>query len=185
MHPVATSFGAAPRSNGCNAVLPLALKQCCHETGYHDIGPVRALPSRHRAAAAAIALVCLYIILYIPATPENAVFWLGTARRDVRRFPAAARREAGHQLHRVQRGLMPDDWKAMPTVGSGVYEIRIRAAGEHRVCYVAGFADGIYVLHAFEKKTQRTSRADIWLARERLRQLLNWRRLPRHAKESP
>jgi phage-related protein len=79
---------------------------------------------------------------------------------------------------------MPDDWKAMPTIGIGVFEIRIRAEREHRVCYVARFREGIYVLHAFEKKTQRTSHADVRLARDRLRRMLEERRLTLHEKES-
>ena len=79
---------------------------------------------------------------------------------------------------------MPDDWKAMPAVGTGVFEIRIHATREHRVCYLARFREGIYVLHAFEKNTQRTSQADVRLARDRLRQMLKERRLTLHEKES-
>jgi phage-related protein len=71
----------------------------------------------------------------------------------------------------VQNGLEPVDWKAMPQVGPGVREIRIHILGEWRVLYVANFKDAIYVLHAFGKKTQKTARTDIELARERLRQI--------------
>ena len=70
----------------------------------------------------------------------------------------------------VQVGRDPDDWKAMPTVGSGVREIRVRdEAGAFRVIYVARFEDAVYVLHAFQKKTRQTSRADLELARARYR----------------
>ena len=69
-------------------------------------------------------------------------------------FPDQARRVAGHQLHVVQQGLEPDDWKPMPTVGPGVAELRIRTGVEHRVFYVAKFAEAIYVLHAFEKRSR-------------------------------
>lgn len=104
------------------------------------------------------------------------LYWAGSSLSDLRHFPEDARRDAGHQLHLVQLGLQPDDWKPMPTVGSGVYEIRIHTAQEHRVFYVAKFAEGVYVLHAFEKKTRRTARADIELGQQRFREVLAERR---------
>jgi phage-related protein len=92
---------------------------------------------------------------------------------DLREFPPTARREAGHQLDQVQRGREPDDWKPITTVGPGVSEIRIRdESGAFRVLYVAKFADAIYVLHCFQKKTQKTSKADVELACTRYRELL-------------
>jgi len=97
----------------------------------------------------------------------------GSALDDLRAFPRAARREAGYQLDQVQRGREPDDWKPMNTVGQGVREIRIRdAAGAFRVLYVAKFEDAVYVLHCFQKKTQKTRKADLDLAGERYRDLL-------------
>jgi phage-related protein len=97
----------------------------------------------------------------------------GSALDDLRAFPQAARREAGYQLDQVQRGREPDDWKPMNTVGQGVREIRIRdAAGAFRVLYVAKFEDAVYVLHCFQKKTQKTRKADLDLAGQRYRDLL-------------
>jgi phage-related protein len=58
----------------------------------------------------------------------------GSALDDLRAFPQAARREAGHQLDQVQHGREPDDWKPMNTVGRGVREIRIHDAAEHSEC---------------------------------------------------
>jgi phage-related protein len=96
-------------------------------------------------------------------------------------FPALARRLAGFQLRRVQRGLDPADWKPMQTVGSGVREIRIHIAGAHRVFYVATTAEAIYVLHAFEKKTRKTSSQDLEIGRDRFRALEKLRQ--RHGKD--
>ena len=79
-----------------------------------------------------------------------------------------AKREAGYQLYRVQCGQMPTDWRAMRSVGQGVYEIRIRAGRNYRVFYIAAFEEAVYVLHAFEKKTQKTRVADIELGKQRL-----------------
>jgi phage-related protein len=103
--------------------------------------------------------------------PAKPLLWLGSSRRDLRVFPALARRLAGFQLRRVQHGLDPDDWKPMQTVGPGVREIRIHVAGAHRVFYLATRAEAIYVLHAFEKKTQKTSAQDLRICRDRLRAL--------------
>jgi len=58
----------------------------------------------------------------------------------------------------------------MPTVGAGAYEIRVRdESGAYRAIYVAKFETAVYVLHAFQKKSQRTARMDIELARARYR----------------
>ena len=103
--------------------------------------------------------------------PDKPLVLLGNSRRDLRGFPARARRLTGFQLRRVQQGLEPDDWKPMPTVGPGVREIRIHVEGAHRVFYVAARAEAIYVLHAFEKKTQKTSARDLQIGRDRFRAL--------------
>lgn len=97
----------------------------------------------------------------------------GSALEDLRAFPLAARRDAGYQLDRIQNGHEPDDCKPMRTVGPGVKEIRIRDSNAaFRIIYVAKFADAIYVLHCFQKKTQKTSQADRDLAVRRYRDLL-------------
>jgi phage-related protein len=104
---------------------------------------------------------------------SKPVEFRGSALEDLRAFPEAARREAGYQLDQIQRGREPDDWKPMNAVGRGVREIRIRdAAGAFRVLYVAKFDDAVYVLHCFQKKTQKTSKTDMSLATQRYRDLL-------------
>ncbi len=89
------------------------------------------------------------------------IVFLGSSLESIRDFPAAVKREAGYQLDKVQRGGAPKDWKAMPNIGPGVREIRIRIGGTWRVVYVAHRDEAIYVLHAFHKKTQRTSKRDV------------------------
>ena len=70
----------------------------------------------------------------------------------------------------VQVGRDPGDWKPMSTVGAGACEIRVRDdTGAFRVIYVARFEDAVYVLHAFQKKSRKTSRSDLYLARKRYR----------------
>ena len=64
----------------------------------------------------------------------------------------------------------------MPSVGAGVREIRIRVGRAFRVLYVTKFADAVFVLHAFEKKTPKTPERDIALAKQRLAELIRTRR---------
>jgi len=106
------------------------------------------------------------------ADPKPVEF-RGSSLDDLRAFPLAARREAGHQLDQVQNGHEPDDWKPMNSVGQGVKEIRIRdAAGAFRIVYIAKLADVVYVLHCFQKKTEKTAKSDVDLAAKRYRELL-------------
>jgi phage-related protein len=102
--------------------------------------------------------------------------WLATSLDDVRAMPIEVQKLLGRQLLRVQLGLEPTDWKPMGTVGPGVSEIRIRTGRAHRVFYVSRFAEAVYVLHAFEKKSQRTDKRDLELGATRYRQLLTRRR---------
>ena len=98
----------------------------------------------------------------------KAAYFVGTAHADLAGFPESARRRAGHELFMVQLGREPADFKPMPSIGPGTYEIRIRdTAGAFRVIYVAKFADAVYVLHAFQKKTRATTQTDIDLAKQR------------------
>jgi len=93
------------------------------------------------------------------------VIFLGDSRGRIRDFAPPARQEAGFQLRRVQNGLDPLDWKPIKSVGPGVREIRVRVtAGAFRVMYVATFAEAVYVLHAFQKKTRTTDKRDLNLA---------------------
>jgi phage-related protein len=99
---------------------------------------------------------------------EKPLAFVGSSRLDLRAFPPDARRRAGFELHQVQQGLAPSDSKPMKLVGPGVLEIRIHTEREHRVFYVAKFEEAVYVLHAFEKKTQKTPKRDIDMGRARL-----------------
>ena len=103
----------------------------------------------------------------------KVIKFCGGALDDLRAFPSSARRDAGYELDKVQNGRNPRDWKPMNTVGAGVKEIRIRDANSaFRVLYVAKFAETVYVLHCFQKKTQATSKTDLDLAASRYRDLV-------------
>jgi phage-related protein len=106
---------------------------------------------------------------------DKQIRWLGSSLNDLKNFPDAARKKAGFQLRAVQSGDTPSDFKPMPTVGLGVEEIRIRTEDAYRIFYVARFAEAVYVLHAFQKKTQKTSKLDIEIGQKRYQQMLLYR----------
>lgn len=99
------------------------------------------------------------------------LYFVGSSESDLAAFPTQARRAAGFELWQVQSGHMPSDFKPMLGVGPGTYEVRIHVEGEWRVIYVAKLKNAVYVLHAFQKKTQQTRQDDIELARKRYRQV--------------
>jgi phage-related protein len=101
------------------------------------------------------------------------VRFLGDSLQCLRDFPKGVRHDAGYQLAKVQRGDQPDDFKPMPAIGKGVEEIRVLdSTGAYRVIYMARRPEAVYVLHAFQKKTQATPKNDLQIAKRRLRQLL-------------
>lgn len=95
--------------------------------------------------------------------------FIGNSLDSLKRFPANAKREAGFELSQIQLGLEPGDWKNMSVIGKGVKEIRINDRGAFRVIYVIQKNETLYVLHAFQKKSRKTARQDIELARTRLK----------------
>ncbi len=97
------------------------------------------------------------------------IVWMGSSFDDLRQFPEDVRRDAGFQLYRLQSGLEAADWKAMPQLGRGVEEIRLRHfSGAYRVIYLARFAEAIYVLHCFNKKDAAYRRTRKQIVRSRL-----------------
>src|SRR5260370_10523279 len=85
------------------------------------------------------------------------VRFLGDSLKCLRGFPDSPLHDAGYQLDKIRRGHQPDDFKPMPVIGNGVEEIRVSSStGAYRVIYLARQAEAVYVLHAFQKKTQAT-----------------------------
>ena len=98
--------------------------------------------------------------------------FIGGAERDYLALPREVQKSGGFQLKRIQEGKAPFDWKPMPSVGNGVREVRIwERAGTFRVIYYVQSEAGVFVLHAFAKKSQATSKHDIELARKRLKEI--------------
>ena len=100
------------------------------------------------------------------------VVWLGSSLKAVQEFPSVSKRQIGLQLALVQSGEMPSDWKPLRGIGSGVYEIRVHASGEYRVVYVVKFAQAIFVLPAFGKKSRKAATVDVRTVQLRYSELL-------------
>jgi phage-related protein len=106
---------------------------------------------------------------------DKPIRWIGSSLDELTKFPESVRRKAGFQLRAVQSGDTASDFKPMPIVGLGVEEIRIRTDDAYRIFYVARFAEAVYVLHAFQKKTQKISKLDIEIGQKRYQQMLRHR----------
>ena len=105
------------------------------------------------------------------------VVFEGDSLKRLRQFPGPVRDDLGYQIYRLQLGRQPVDFKPMPAVGPGVEEIRVRdSTGAYRVIYTARIADAVYVLHAFRKQSQATSKQDIELAAARYAAMIRRRR---------
>lgn len=106
---------------------------------------------------------------------DKPIEWIGSTKEDLIDFPDDARRKAGFELRSIQQGDFASDFKPMSIVGKGVEEIRIRTDDAYRIFYVARFEEAVYVLHVFQKKTQKTSRSDIELGQQRYKQMIQQR----------
>ncbi|WP_058973408.1 type II toxin-antitoxin system RelE/ParE family toxin [Type-D symbiont of Plautia stali] len=107
---------------------------------------------------------------------EKDVDWRGTSLDDIKKFPTEVKKDLGFELHKIQNGHNPTHFKAVNRWGAGVIEIKIKGDdGEYRVVYVAKFAEAVYVLHAFQKKTQQTSPKDVSTIVERYKAVVEER----------
>ena len=99
------------------------------------------------------------------------VVWVGRSREEVRQLPPRVRHRLGYEVFKLQMGETPGDSRAMPSVGPGVWEVRVRERGAYRLLYIVDGSTAVYVLHAFEKKSRATPRRSIHVARARLREI--------------
>jgi phage-related protein len=100
------------------------------------------------------------------------VIWLGDSLQVLRNFPTGIKALLGGEIFRLQVGAVPRNFDSMVTVGRGVRELRARdRSGQYRAIYVARKREGIFILHAFQKKSRQTAKRDIEIARKRLREI--------------
>lgn len=103
------------------------------------------------------------------------IIWVGATHETVKSYSKNVKQEIDYNLDKLQRGLNPNDWKPMLTIGQGVKEIRIHQDNEYRVLYLAKFEEAIYVLHVFIKKSEKTLQKEIGLTRKRYNEILKLR----------
>jgi phage-related protein len=99
-----------------------------------------------------------------------AVAWEGDSREVLQSFPDGVRQNLGFQLWQLQQGERPADYRPLPSIGTGVFELRDQdERAWYRVIYLSRIEDVIYVLHCFEKKSREMPRRDFETARRRFR----------------
>lgn len=103
---------------------------------------------------------------------SKPLVWIGDSLERVRTFAAPARKGIGFELWEIQQGNSPANWKPMSPVGPGVRELRVHSDQAYRVIYVATLPEAVYVLHAFEKRSRKTPKTDVELARNRFKALI-------------
>ena len=105
------------------------------------------------------------------------LFWYPACKTDFDNFPPEVQQDLGYQLHLLQSGHTPDDFKPLKSLDkeiSGVFELRYRDENDiFRVAYVAKFDNVIVVLHSWQKKTQRMSKNDLDLIVKRYKEVKN------------
>ena len=106
-------------------------------------------------------------------TETAEVVWEGDSLEVIRRFPGPARQDLGAELRRLQTGDRPLNSRPMPSIGARVYELREQdERAWYRVIYLAKIGNRIHVLHCFEKKSAKTSKIDLAVAKARLKRVL-------------
>ena len=107
------------------------------------------------------------------APSERPLHWVGSAKRDFLGFPGEVRDDMGNALGIAQFGGSPPSAKLWKGLGTGVLElVESHDGNAYRAVYTVRFAEAIYVLHAFQKKSPsgiRTAKADIELVGDRLK----------------
>lgn len=100
------------------------------------------------------------------------VVFEGSTLETLRQLPVAVRLRSGYEIDRIQRDMQPENWKPFSSVGKGVREVRIQVGQQYRIMYIAKFEKRVHILHIFEKKSQKTRRTDIEIAKSRLKAVI-------------
>lgn len=102
----------------------------------------------------------------------KTIVFEGDTLMRIRSFPEAAKQRAGYEIDRVMSDQEPENWEHFNNVGQGVKGISVQANGHFRVLYIDNLENKVHILHAYEKKSQKTRQTDIDLAKPRLKSAL-------------
>ena len=117
------------------------------------------------------------IVAFVSDPGESArkyakVLWEGDSKEVIQSFPEAARQNLGFELWRLQQGERPSDYRPLPSIGAGVFELRDQdERAWYRVIYLSRIHGVIYILHCFEKKSREMPRKDFEKAQQRLKRV--------------
>ena len=105
-------------------------------------------------------------------TDEAEVWWWGRTKDIVSSFPPEVRRNLGFALRQLQWGEAPADYRPLPSVGKGLFELRDQdEAGWYRIIYLSRTNDVIHVVHAFEKDTAKMPEQEKKVAQQNLKKV--------------
>jgi len=101
------------------------------------------------------------------------ISWEGDSKEVLSGFPVEVKETLGYSLRRIQGGMLPAcDCRPMTSVGMRVWELKTQdSATWYRIMYLTKIGNVVYVLHAFEKATPKTSQNDIHTAKSRLKEV--------------
>lgn len=122
------------------------------------------------------------------AQPKKQLIFVGSSKDDISGFPKEAKIHIGHTLHEIQAGTPHAELhgvKSFVSIGPGTYEVTTHSGNDgldHRTFFVAKFEEAIYVLHAFEKRQQKTPKREIALAKTRYQDVIEGRKALKKAK---
>jgi phage-related protein len=112
-------------------------------------------------------------VRHVLTAGEKPLHWVGSSKRDFLAFPDAVKDDLGNALGIAQFGGTAPSAKPWKGLGAGVLELVESHEGQaYRAVYTVRFAEAVYVLHAFQKKSPsgiRTARKDVALVAERLK----------------
>lgn len=101
---------------------------------------------------------------------EAIVVWEGDSLDVVREFPRDIREDLGLDIRRMQQGERPLSFRPMKSIAPGVFELKqMDENGWYRLIYLSRVGDRIFMLHAFQKKSAKTSKNDLKVASDRFK----------------
>jgi phage-related protein len=103
-------------------------------------------------------------------SPYARIAWESDSREVLQEFPESVRQNLGFQLWQLQQGERPSDYRPLPSIGAGVFELRDQdERAWYRVVCLSRIRGVIYVLNCFEKKSREMPRKEFEKARQRLK----------------
>ncbi len=107
----------------------------------------------------------------------KSVIWVGDSKEVIRNFPKNIREDFGFALWQLQQGNIPVSSRPMPSIGRAVFELKSQdKSGWYRAIYMTKVKDKVFILHCFMKKSGKTAKNDLELAKQRYKAVITQER---------